>query len=140
MGNKSSSRMLPYREEHKELFKDVVYLVEASFNEIHLFWEKFHYKPMFPDFKIESWESESMSKIITIGHVDNRPIAVDISWAKLEGYRVMFYEASSQLADYAMIEEWLSHFREELPLIQSTDATNVGQCIRHCIERKKKEK
>lgn len=138
--SKSSAKMFPYREEHLDLFKDVVYMVESTYNERHLFWEKFHYKPFYDDFKIDSWEQEMSGTLVTIGTVDDRPISIDITWAKLNGCRVLFYDASSQLADWKMIEEWFSHWRERLPKIESTDSTNVGHCIRYCIDKTKKEK
>lgn len=138
--SKSSAKMAPFNPAHEAVFKDVVYIVESTYNERHLFWEKFHYKPFYDDFKINSWEQEMSGIGITIGHVDGRPVVIDITWAKLEGYRVLFYDAMSQLADWKMIEDWFSHWRKDRPHIQSTDSTNVGHCIRYCIDKAKEKK
>lgn len=140
MPSKSSAKMAPYNAEHEKLFKDVVYIVESTYNERHLFWEKFHYKPFYDDFKIESWEVEMSGTGTTIGTVDGRPVTLDITWAKLEGYRVLFYDVMSEVADWKMVEKWFSHWRKQFPQIQSTDSTNVGHCVRYCIDRAKKNK
>jgi len=52
------------------------------------------------------WEEDNMGFFMTIGHLDNRPVCVSFSFAKINGKRVVFYEGTSQLVDHAMIETW----------------------------------
>jgi hypothetical protein len=121
----------PFNASHTELFKDVKYIVEATDNEWHMLWEKYHYQPR-SGLPIP-WEEISMGKIVTIGEVAKRPIAIQISWAIINGHKVMFYEGSSQLVDYKMMEKWLEH--HSLNTIQhegrwaKTNVSNFGHCL-----------
>lgn len=93
----------------KDLFKDVVFLVEATHHEQHKFWVDHHYKPR-PESPVVRWEQEGMGHTITIGELDKRPVCVSIFYAKINDKRVLFYEGTSQVVDHNMIEEWLHHF------------------------------
>lgn len=122
---KSTAKLYPFNDSHKELFKDVVYLVEANHNETHLLWERFHYKPVY-DFKVDSWVQVMEGYGPVIGELDNRPICVGITYAILNGKKVMFYEGQSEVVDYKMIEDWRDHYA---PNISHCNATNFGHCL-----------
>src|SRR5574337_459163 len=105
-----SSKKL-WKEEDAELFKDVVFLVEATYNEMYSLWLDYYYQPRSKNIPVvKEWEQETIGRIVTIGKLDKRPINVQVWWAKLNGKRVLFYEACSQLVDYKLVEEWLKHF------------------------------
>lgn len=94
----------------KDLFKDVVFLVEASHTEQHFLWKENFYEKTRQFDAVKSWEDEGMGHGITIGQLDKRPVCVTMFYAKINGHRVMFYEGTSQVVDHKMIEEWLQHW------------------------------
>lgn len=94
----------PYNPKHQELFNDVVFIIEATDNEQHTFWRDYFYEPR-KDFTIIKWEEEFTGKLIQIGELDNRPINIAISYAKLNGKRVIFYDAVSQVVDHQMVDD-----------------------------------
>jgi hypothetical protein len=63
----------------KELFKDVVFLVEATSTEQHFLWQQYslEYKDLYPGIKDPpntirlDWSSESIGKIVTIGSIED---------------------------------------------------------------------
>lgn len=145
MAKKSKAKMYPFREDDKILFKDVVFLVEATHNEQHHFWVDYHYKPRYEHSTVKKWEQVTIGRMIQIGELDNRPINISINWAILEGYIVMFYEGVSQLVDHKMIEDWIQHF--SLDTIRwdnghrwaHTDSGNFHHCL-NAIQDLVKEK
>lgn len=118
----------------KELFKDVVFLIEANDNESHLLWEKYHYKTDKDVPHVKLWEQEFSGYMIKIGELDNRPINVTLSYAKLNGKRILFYNGCSQLVDHKMIEDWLQHFTKDIRWDNNhrwahCDAMNFHHCL-----------
>ena len=78
-----------------------------------------------------TWETME-SSFHTIGHLQNRPIVVSISWHRINGQVVMFYEATSKLVDWAMIESWLT---KQFPHIKHKyDAANFRHCLSHIAQ------
>jgi len=102
-------------------FKDTIYLVEANSCEGVYLWKEFHTQFY--------WEQDCSGKIIQIGELDNRPVNIEISWSKINRYRVAFWDACSQVVDYKMINDW---FLDNLPDVHRTDAMNFHQVI-HAI-------
>lgn len=130
------AKLYDFNEEDKKLFKDVVFLVEATYNEQHQFWENYHYKPKYEGLAVKNWEQEGMGRVVTIGEIDKRPVSISIFWAKLNGKRVMFYEGCSQVVDYKMIEDWLHHFT--LETIRWDNGHRWAHCdssnFHHCLD------
>lgn len=56
------------------------------------------------------WESESAGRIITFGYLDNRPLCIHINWAGINGKDVLFVDHTSQLCDWAALDDWLKEF------------------------------
>lgn len=87
------------------------FLIEATNNEWHTLWSKWCKKsdecrkPIF-----ENWEQLG-GWGIKVGSVDRRPIVICLNWDRLDGFLVCQWEATSELVDYKMIDEWLrKHF------------------------------
>lgn len=78
-----------------------------------------------------TWETME-SSFHTIGHQQNRPIVVSISWHRINGQVVMFYEATSKLVDWAMIESWLA--KQFPPIRHKYDAANFRHCLSHIAQ------
>jgi hypothetical protein len=109
------------------------YLVEANGNETQNFWRDFslqagrmpRYAKINPDLRV-SWEQLSgMSQ--TIGKLDKRPVAVTVFWNRLNGHLIGFWEATSQVVDHKMIEEWLD---KTFPNVPRTDSMNFTHAFR----------
>lgn len=133
---KSSAKMYPFRDSDKDLFKDVVFLVEATHHEQHMFWVEFFYEPRKDRVRVATWEQVSMGRWLTIGEVDGRPVAVSINYAILNGKKIMFYEGTSKLVDHQMIEEWIQHYA--LDAIRYDKGSRWAQCnsmnFHHCLD------
>ncbi len=61
-----------------------------------------------------------------IGEIDARPICVSISYVRLNGKLVAFYDGTSQLVDLKMIDEWIELHAKDIP---SANASNFHQCF-----------
>lgn len=126
---------MEYCEEHKELFDNVVFLVEASSYERLTFWKDHFHAPHKGMPVIRTWEQESRGQMVYLGKIDKRPMYVQIWWDVLNGKRIIFYEGCSQVVDHKMIEDWLKHFT--LNTIRwdngrrwaRCDAMNFHQCL-----------
>lgn len=98
-------------DEDKELFKDVVCLVEATHTEQHMLWIENFYEPRKAfEGRVKTWTQEGMGHTITIGHLDKRPICVTMFCDWINGQRVMFYDAVSQVVDRKLVEDWLQYW------------------------------
>ncbi len=79
-------------------------------------------------------EEDRLGKIFTIGHLDNRPVALDFFWAKINGCRICFYNSESQVVDWKMIEDSLSKqfsvYREH-----HTNADNFHHALSYIREK-----
>jgi hypothetical protein len=121
-------------EEHFELFEDVVFCVEANHHEQHEFWSEYHYEPKPGRPHIKDWVCESMGHMITIGHINDRPICVEIYYHRINGKRVLFYHGCSQLVDHKMISEWLDYcyydrIKWEMGRMPICDSWNFHNCL-----------
>lgn len=123
---KSTAKLFPLDKEDQKLFEKVIYLVEATYEEQHMLWEKYHYH-VEPKHKcVKKWEQVMSGHMRQIGKVDERPICVSIGYAILNGKKVMFYEGCSELVDHSMIEKWLERYQGEAGCC---NATNFHHCI-----------
>jgi hypothetical protein len=60
-------------------------------DEIRLCWEEFH----------------NGTSIIKVGELHGLPMAITVTWIRIEGKLVAFWGCSSQVAHYDMIDAWL---------------------------------
>lgn len=118
--------------EDAELFKDVEFVIEATSTEQHYLWcenDRNEYN------RKVTWVEVSMGHAIPIGSLDGRPVNVSLSYAVLNGVRVMFYYGVSQVVDHKMIEEWLRYHTENLRYgggrWSRCDAMNFAHCLQY---------
>lgn len=136
VSKKAATAFYKYKAEHEKYFKDVVFLVEANAYEKHSLWNDFFHTPRYINYKLDSWGDIMEGAYVEIGQVDNRPVCVSITWGILNGYKVLFYNACSQVVDYKMVEKWTNHFPLQTlkynPNLHSIrcDAENFYNCIR----------
>lgn len=129
------SKLFKYRKEDEDLFKDVVFIVEATCYEKHSFWQDYHYKPKYENCFIKDWKQECAGVTITIGTCDKRPVCIAIFWDWLDGHKVMFYDACSQVVDHKMVDDWIYHFSKDIKWDNGTRwAHSDSNNFQHCIE------
>ena len=115
-----------------------VFLVEASDYEHHHLWLDFSEEARargwgHPDFPRVPWEQISLGYGETIGHVGKMPVAVSVTFARVRGQAIAFYEATSQVVDYRMVERWTeTAFPESRG---RTNPTNFHICL-HALEER----
>lgn len=84
----------------------VVGCVEANSFEKHSLWKENHYLADDARHKRE-WKDSNSGYGIIIGYVDERPIHLSLRIATIDGQKILFYYATSQVVDHEMIREWL---------------------------------
>lgn len=73
------------------------------------------------------WVQTNPGTLFTIAKVKGRPICVNLSWDWIAGALVCFWEATSRLVDYDLVEPWL---KEKLPNVrQQSDAMNFHNIV-----------
>jgi len=80
------------------------------------------------------WKQDCRGTSEIVGWLDSRPINITCQWYEIHDRLVMFWEATSELVDYKLIEGW---FAEHCPC-PSTNAMNFHNCILE-IERQSKQ-
>lgn len=79
------------------------------------------------------WE-DSTSQIIELGEFGGMPISFEIIWKIIGGTYVAFWEPTSQVVHYPMIEDKL---KELFPTAKKSDYVNFGNVILEIIEMNK---
>lgn len=106
------------------------YLVEATSFERYSLWRQHAHES--PD-KPYDWQQYNLgyctniadTNILDLGG-DNRPITISLTYAKINGQLIAFWESTSQLVDYDIINRWLT---TTFPNIPQCDANNFHQCL-----------
>jgi hypothetical protein len=88
---------------------DTKFLVEATSTERFFLWlqnadestERCGRTPV-------EWRQDSMGAFEYAGYCDDRPVTVNVLWATLNGIRIAFYEAASELVDHRMVNDWIN--------------------------------
>lgn len=108
---------------------ETVYVVEATNCEKLFLWKETK--------DTVKWESINSGFGFTVGHIADMPVVVSFTFAIINNKKVMFYEATSQVVDYRMIEDWICKY---VPVVvmnckrdTCTDASNFHQCL-HTIK------
>lgn len=119
-------------EENEANRKVAVYLVEATHNEAHDLWVDWSEEsashgwgdarsPRLP------WEQITLGYGDTIGHFGGMPVAVSVTFARVLGQVIAFYEATSQVVDHRMVGKWT---QTAFPSSRGkTNATNFHICV-----------
>jgi hypothetical protein len=53
------------------------------------------------------WKEKNSGLLETIGHLDDMPVCISLWTAEIDGHKILFYEPTSQVVDYRMIDNWL---------------------------------
>ncbi len=81
-------------------FAETFFLVEATDFERATLWDNAEGSV--------TWDQLAYGWIGTIGTLDEYPVVVSFIWAKIDGRLVVFWQPTSRVVDYVMIEKWLN--------------------------------
>lgn len=88
------------------------FLVESTSHEWHTLWARWCSKsdecrePLFTNWEqLGGWG-------VRVGALAGRPVVISLNWDRLDGFLVCSWEATSEVVDYKMVNEWLDrHFK-----------------------------
>jgi hypothetical protein len=117
-------------------FDGVEFVIEATDYEVHSLWEKYHYRPEVGSVYIETWEDIAMGHGITLASMGNMPICVSVRYSILNGHKVMFYTATSEVVNHRIIGKWIehhtSHLRKNGRMLRC-DPMNFHHCLHYVL-------
>lgn len=122
--------MIEATEEVKEFLEDAFAYVEANSFEKYQLWKEWFYNT-----KRVDWKDNLSGFLPTVARWSDKPICVSIRYAHINGKKVVFWYATSQLVFYPAIDTWMKTY---MPDAIRGDAQNF-QNIVHSIERKLEE-
>lgn len=127
----SLSQSPPNNSLMNDKLQNVVFLVEANSFERMKLWEEFSHK--------HSWVQDNEGYLEIIGTLDNRPVCISFVFVKIDGFLVAFCDASSEVVDYKMINDWFD--KNCNPLTKDNrkarcDAMNFHTCLQAIRENK----
>jgi len=103
-----------YDQQQAEIAKyleGIVGVVEATRFEKHALWREYHYQPR-EGFARYEWKDTGGGYFITVGHVVESPVCISIETSTVNGHKLLFWHATSQMVDHVMIDNWL---KDNLP-------------------------
>lgn len=81
------------------LIENAKFAVEANSFEKNRLWSEHKDKL--------DWKENTEGKMITLGELDGIPVCMSIFVDTLNGFNVIFYEMTSLVVDYRMVDAWL---------------------------------
>lgn len=135
--------------EIKSLLDGIAFVVEATSYEQLSLWQQWSTEAQKGDLawtppkrlrtNFVAWEGDRAGWMVEVGKVNGAPVCISMMGATLDGVRVLFYEATSRVVDWGMIEAW---FKENCwPRWDSgtrrahCDAMNFHHCLDAIRER-----
>ena len=96
-------------------------LVEATHFEKFALWKEYHHRK-----EEHLWVDHSQGFSLQIGTLDNRPVWITCWSAIIEGKFIVFYECTSQVVDWLMIETWLkANFKANIKMVDAMNFHNA---------------
>lgn len=115
--------------------RDAVFVVEATHAEKFCFWKLNDMEPRV------KWEHVSMGYGHQVGALKVgrkvHPVVVAVSFAILDGSLVAFYEPTSRVVDYDMVEAWVKAESPAYASGKKCNADNFHHCLGAVVENKK---
>jgi len=119
-------------DEYKEEYKNVVAVCEANSYEMLCLWKENHERVV--------WQEESQGRSIIVGGVtiegERFPVVMCIFCAKLNGKRILFFEATSLVVHHDMVKDAI---REIVPDRPIRDAMNFHNVLRDAGVKRSEE-
>lgn len=109
------------------LLADCVYAVEATRFEQMCLWQKYTGEGYV-------WKENLSGRGATVGYLNDMPVAISLNTAVVNGNKILFYNATSVVVDWGMIEEWLqknmpSDTKKHEGSLRKTDASNFHDAV-----------
>src|SRR4029077_8557157 len=86
--------------EMAKFLEGTVGVCEATDNEQHSLWERWHERV--------EWEQNCSGLMETVGTLVEMPVCISLRTAKINGQKIIFWRATSQVVDHRMIDKWLN--------------------------------
>jgi hypothetical protein len=116
----------------ESLLLKTFFIVEATSFEQLCLWQQHSNESVYSVFDQVTWK-QIWGWQVTVGELDNRPIAMTLSFVEINRKLVCFYDPCSQLVDNKLIETWFDQrfFGKWDSGTRSakTDAMNFHHCI-----------
>lgn len=106
--------------------RETMFLIEATDFEQHCLWEQTHKRCRWEQINPGLWER--------VGHLAARPVAISVSWARIDGRVVAIWTMTSQVTDSVMAETWLSQRFGEIKWGGGRRAWTNAQNFHHALE------
>jgi len=107
----------------EQMLADAEFLVEANSFEVMQLWKDYNDK-------VEWYERYGGGGFgVTVGNLDNRPVCISIQVESINGHKVLFWCATSQVVDYKMIEALWDVYPN---MWASEDANNFHNIVHKC--------
>lgn len=100
------------------LLAGVVGVVEANRFETMCLWQRHHKELGKP------WIDNLSGRGVTVGHVEDMPVFISLRTAVVDGCKLLFIEATSQVVDWRMIDAWLARALPQSAYRNKVDAGN----------------
>lgn len=113
-----------------------VFLVEADSFAQHMLCNRYGTRPD----SHKSWQQDPVGLAWTVGRFHGRPVVLSTSWFIIGGRRVGFYDCTSELVDWAMVEGWLDANLPHLAAqgdvkARRCEVNNFGECLNYLNEK-----
>lgn len=122
------------RWELDDLLSCAEFVVEASSYEQQALWEKHALEAGGDSNTRVHWVDQTRGWLVEVGKLDGRPVCVNVRGSLLNGLAVLFYEATSEVVDWRMIENWF----QERCWPKWDNGTRRAHCdadnFHHCLE------
>ena len=102
----------------KEYLSGVVGAVEASSYESLCLWQEYRDR--------KNWKQALSGYGITIGFLADMPVCISLMMVEVDGHKLLFWHATSQVVDHRMIDKW---FDAHLSGVRRVDAQNFHNAL-----------
>ena len=85
--------------EMSDFLAGIVGVVEATSYEQLCLWKEDHDRV--------KWELNPSGLMEIVGHLDDMPVCLSLTTATVDGHKLLFIDATSQVVDNRMIDKWL---------------------------------
>ena len=107
----------------EERLKNVFYAVECDTN------SRFYLKKWFEKYYDEKDWHTDIGYRVEVGQFHGHPVCILITFCTIRGRDIAFYEATSPIVNWNMIEEWM---RKYCPAFTDSRRCNTGSFFNHC--------
>ena len=84
----------------------------------------------------QRWKSSNGGPLCTVGKVNDLPVCIRIGWYTIGGVVCCFYESTSRMVDWDMIEEFL---KKKAPKAERIRIDNINRVFNHIYYKSKKD-